>query len=198
MRTIFFTILLLLNISVFAQIEQFVLIENVYQQWKRFSFTRNNECDNFLFKDSIDHYVIDSVKSVILARPAFRKMQLAGIYQKGDSITFSLDEKKYIIEQLEELNTYRWPDNIFKKSKKISPFQIDSMHSVMKSMDIAPIKKLCYNVYTFSHPIFLRNYTICLFYFEERSFIAREGEFSIYKLYNNEWTKYTPIYVTQM
>ena len=187
----------MLNLTVIAQNEQFELIEKVHDQWRRYAFNRNNECDKYYYKDSIEHYVIDSVKNAISSKGAFYRIEIYGYSSKPDSITFDIAEKKFILNQLDDLNKLKWEDNLFRRSKKLSSCQIDSMYRVIRSSDTEPLNKLCYNVYTFSHPIFLRNNTICLFYNEERSFVAKEGEFSIYKLHRNEWIKYAPIYVTQ-
>jgi len=190
-------LLFLFSSNAFSQVDQFELVENVYRQWRRYTFNKNDVCDKFYFKDSIDSYVIDSVKYAISNKCTFYRIEYLDSKQSRDSIKFDLKETTFILEQFEELNNNKWQENIFENSKKIFPYQIDSMYSVIKDLDIEPIKKLCYNVYTFSRPIYLRNNTICLFYFEERSYVAIEGEFWIFKLQRNKWTKYSPIYITQ-
>ena len=179
-----------------AQNENFELVQDVYKQWQWFTFNNEGQCRNFYINDSVDVSVINRIKEKFQTQKKFYHTEINEAGKKIlDSIEFEKSESDYILKQIDKLNSNRWPENIFPKAKKISPFQFDSHFSSVNFLD--PIDKLCYNIYTISNPIFLRNNKICIFYNEEKSFSNVEGAFWIYIYKKKAWMKYAPVYMVQ-
>jgi len=169
-----------------AQNENFELVQDVYKQWRKFSFNDRNQCKTIYINDSLGTLSINCIKERL---SEFKKFyNLDNERHKMDSIEFDDTELKYIIEQGNKLNDNHWSENIFPNAQIIHPAQFEKHFGSIAFLD--PIDKLCYNVYTFSNPIFLRNNTICLFYTEEKTFSNLYGEFNLYVLKNKKWVLY--------
>ena len=179
-----------------AQNENFELVQDVYKQWQWFTFNNEGQCRNFYINDSVDVSVINRIKEKFQTQKKFYHTEINEAGKKIlDSIEFEKSESDYILKQIDKLNSNRWPENIFPKAKKISPYQFESHFSSVNFLE--PIDKLCYNIYTISNPIFLRNNKICIFYNEEKSFSNVEGAFWIYIYKKKAWMKYAPVYMVQ-
>ena len=179
-----------------AQNENFELVQDVYKQWQWFTFNNEGQCRNFYINDSVDVSVINRIKEKFQTQKKFYHTEINEAGKKIlDSIEFEKSESDYILKQIDKLNSYRWPENIFPKVKKISPYQFESHFSSVNFLE--PIDKLCYNIYTISNPIFLRNNKICIFYNEEKSFSNVEGAFWIYIYKKKAWMKYAHVYMVQ-
>ncbi len=179
-----------------AQNENFELVQDVYKQWQWFTFNNEGQCRNFYINDSVDVSVINRIKERFQTQKKFYHTEINEAGKKIlDSIEFEKSESDYILEQIDKLNSNRWPENIFPKAKKISPYQFESHFSSVNFLE--PIDRLCYNIYTISNPIFLRNNKICIFYNEEKSFSNVEGAFWIYIYKKKSWMKYAAVYMVQ-
>ena len=179
-----------------AQNENFELVQDVYKQWQWFTFNNEGQCRNFYINDSVDVSVINRIKERFQTQKKFYHTEINEAGKKIlDSIEFEKSESDYILEQIDKLNSNRWPENIFPKAKKISPYQFESHFSSVNFLE--PIDRLCYNIYTISNPIFLRNNKICIFYNEEKSFSNVEGAFWIYVYKKKAWMKYAPVCMVQ-
>ena len=178
--------------KMYAQNEQFALVKEVYRDWHTYSFNNKSQCRHIFISDSIDASVINCMKDKIQTQQKFYHAETgANGKKKLDSIELDVSEKKFILKQLDLLNKHRWQANIFPNAQKINPCKFDSLYSSIESID--PTEKLCYNVYTFSNPIFLRDNTLCLFYTEEKTFSNVEGEFYFYVLKKKQWKEYVRI-----
>lgn len=179
-----------------AQNENFELVQDVYKQWHKFTFNDNNQCNNIFINDSIDVSVINCMKEKFQTRKKFYHVEMSDAGKKIlDSIEFDKSEIDFVLEQIDKLNSNRWSENIFLKVKNISPYQFESHFASVKFL--APIDRLCYNIYTISNPIFLRNNKICIFYNEEKSFSNVEGAFWMYVYKKKAWMKYAPVCMVQ-
>ncbi len=179
-----------------AQNENFELVQDVYKQWQWFTFNNEGQCRNFYINDSVDVSVINRIKERFQTQKKFYHTEINEAGKKIlDSIEFEKSESDYILKQIDKLNSNRWPENIFPKAKKISPYQFESHFSSVNFLE--PIDRLCYNIYTISNPIFLRNNKICIFYNEEKSFSNVEGAFWMYVYKKKAWMKYAPVCMVQ-
>ena len=181
---------LLVTLSASSQVNTFELINELYSKWEK----SPNKCDTFLYSEKIDNYTIEMVKDQFLSDLPFIKFSLNKDTTNAEKIIFDSSERKYIIDQLNLLNSTVWPNTIFPKSNVIAFSKIDSIQKSVNERKLDPILRLCYSVHFFSKPIFLRQNTICLFYTGTTDFAMKEGEFWIYKKDNTKWEKYSPIY----
>lgn len=172
-----------------AQNENFELVQDVYKQWHRFAFNDRNQCKKIYINDSIESASISCIKE--------RITEIKKLYRKDaetnkiDSIEFDDTEIRYIIDRANKLNDNHWSENIFPNARIIYPSEFEKHFNTIGYLD--PIEKLCYNIYTFSNPIFLRNNTLCFFYSEEKTFSNLNGEFSLYIYKNKNWMLYSTI-----
>ena len=179
-----------------AQNENFQLVQDVYKQWNKFTFNNESQCSKIYINDSVDVAVINCMKEKFQNHKKFYHVEISEAGKKTlDSIEFEKWETDYILEQIDKLNSNRWPENIFPKAKKISPYQFEAHFASVKFLE--PMDRLCYNIYTISNPIFLRNNKLCIFYNEEKSFSNVEGAFWIYVYKKKNWMKYTSICMVQ-
>jgi len=176
--------------TLFAQNENFELVQDVYKQWHKFAFNDRNQCKTIYINDSLSDVLINCIKETFSEHKKFYRVESNSM--KLDSIEFDNKEANYISEQGNILNTTHWSENIFPNAKIIHPSQFEQHFKSFAFLEL--MDKLCYNVYTFSNPIFLRNHTVCLFYNEERTFSSfNDGEFNLYVLKNKKWELFTTI-----
>lgn len=177
-----------------AQKKNFVLIDEIYSNWLKSYSKGPGKCNLFLYSDTIDSYTIEIVKNQFLEDSIFLKYSPKKDTSKDVRIKFSSIERSYIIEQLNNLNMQAWPDEIFPMSRVVHFNKIDSIQKSVNAKKLDPLLRLCYTVYIFTHPIFLRQNTICLFYSGKTNFAVMEGEFWIFKKEGQNWIKYSPLY----
>ncbi len=196
MKILFLWCMLFSFQTLFAQNENFELVQDVYKQWHKFTFNDNNQCSNIYINDSIDVSVINCMKEKFQNRKKFYHAEINEAGKKIlDSVEFDKSEIDYVLVQIDKLNSNRWSEKVFPKAKKISPYQFESHFSSVNFLE--PIDRLCYNIYTISNPIFLRNNKICIFYNEEKSFSNVEGAFWMYVYKKKAWMKYAPVCMVQ-
>lgn len=173
-----------------SQSRNFDLIDEIYSNWKNSS----NKCETFFYSDTMDAYTIERVKDLFLTEFSFIQASFNGDTTKADRIRFDSIERNYIIGQLINLNSVSWPDALFPKSKAVHFTKIDSIQKSVNDRKLDPLVRLCHSIYIFSHPIFLRQNSICLFYSGTTNFATKDGEFWIYRKEGSHWKKYAPIY----
>lgn len=181
----------LLNVlCVKSQTADFELIDEMYSNWKN----SPNKCQTFFYADVMDTYTIERVRELFLVESSFIKYSQKTDTTNAERIQFTAVEREYIINQLNNLNSNSWPDLILPKSKVISFTKIDSIQKSVNDQKLDPLIRLCHSVKIFSHPIFLRDNSICLFFSGTVDFAMKEGEFWIYRKEGFHWKKYTPLY----
>jgi len=174
-----------------AQTAHFQLIDSIYLNWVNNYHDEKLNCDTFYYAETFDDYTIEIVRSQFEESAVFYTSQDSATAGK---IIFTPAERKYIDGQLVNLNQQQWPDKLFPRSKVIKFEQIDLIQNSINSQKLDPLLRLCYQVYVFSHPIFLRNDSICLFYFGNTDFAVKDGEFWIYERKDSTWNKLAPVY----
>ena len=155
-----------------------------------------------IYTDKINKGLTDKIKSSI------SKSIIRGISEdtKKNSITLSRQEKKYILDQLENCSRPYWGENLFPNSKMIREEEllshIKKAHEEYsdnynnpnntgndKLLMIKNYQKP--NVFEFSCPVYIRNNSYCFIYFS--SICGNPcgfDELSIYKKENDKWIKW--------
>ncbi len=182
---------LALSIYSNAQTKKFVLIDDIYANWHKSYNNDVRKCHTFLYSDIIDDYTNERVQDLFEINSVIYSNKDT---LNADKIIFTLAEKNYVIKELQKLNHQKWPDAIFPKSKVITFNHIDSIQKSINAKKVDPLLRLCYTVYIFSHPIFLRENSICLFYSGKTNFAVKDGEFRLYKKQGSDWVKFAPLY----
>lgn len=108
----------------------------------------------------------------------------------GDSITFSKEELNQIKAETNSSKIESWGRVLSSKNRFLEQSFIDSVQKKIKiRKEVALFKKYfggCY--YNFSAPIFLRNYTICLFYADQICAAGESnGELRMYEKIDGVW-----------
>lgn len=192
MRTSLLLIILISFLSSNSQTKQFALIENIYSSWKKSANKYGRKCNLFLYSDMVIDEFSNSITQELFQTDSV-------FYSKQDTlnagkIILTYDERMFLIKELQKLGDQKWTDKILPKSSVVSFLKIDSIQKSVNDQKLDPMVRLCYAVHTFSPPIFLRDNSICLFYFGKANFAYKEGEFWLYKKHKGKWTKFSPLY----
>ena len=107
----------------------------------------------------------------------------------SDSSTFSKAELSFI-QQKYYPSIIRWNKSFFSTIKLVSSETIDSIFKNQSAGWNYFYKKFGQSFNHFSIPIFLRNYTYCIFYYDvDCGFECGDGHMYLYKLMNGNWIK---------
>lgn len=115
--------------------------------------------------------------------------------QKYDNIQLTDKEKEYLVKEMNSQRGKLWKDNLLKNSTVISRDSLTSIFS--KNIDRWGYfhRKYGESYYSFTKPIFIRDNSICFFYFSyfhDTSFAG--GEFAVFKKENGKWKYYMTIW----
>ncbi len=189
LKKLLFSCLLFCFQTLFAQNEKFELVQEVYRQWQKFEFNSRGQCNYLYINDSLIPEAIKGLKERLSEQKKYYCVD--GVTLNVDSFEFDDSELEYITKEADRLNSHHWPEKIFPNAKIVHPGQFEKHFKSTELLE--PMEKFCYNVYTISNPIFLRNQTVCLFYNEERTFYNMSGEFSLYVYRKKKWELFSLI-----
>lgn len=139
-------------------------------------------------------YVESSVKKTL---PATQPTQIVPKPKRSrmfpmveDSVTFSDQEIAYLYEEIAKFSKHKWDNELLENSKVVPT---DTVRKVFADWKLRGwnylYNKGIHKYYTFSVPIFFRNDTYCLFYYDYGcGDLCGYGELAIYKKENNIWT----------
>ena len=108
---------------------------------------------------------------------------------KNDTITFSKGEIIELEKQIKAPRIKKWSNSLLKHGKLVEHDTIKNIFSDFKTKHWPYFRKnygTSFN--TYSNPIFLRNYTLCLFYSSNScGGLCGEGYIKLYKKTNGKW-----------
>jgi len=108
---------------------------------------------------------------------------------KADTATFSEIELSFIENQKKNPLLRLWTNELIPKIKIISSDTVRKIFNDNSKSWPFFYKHIGHSVSSFSAPIFLRNFSYCLFYSDNScGDLCGEGNFSLYKKVNNKWT----------
>ena len=136
--------------------------------------------DSLIYTGSISDDAFRDIKKE-LSRDTFWIYKSSGnMLQKIDSLILTCDEKAYVSNEIQGLQGKMWDDNLLDNSKLVTQAFFDKFKFQKGITSTA--------IYSFSKPIFLRDNTICFFYYHySYSHFIGQGELSIYKKMDNQW-----------
>ena len=150
-----------------------------------------------LYSDDIENNYIDQLIRTISTNQVKLYTNSSSHNKKpsNDIISLTDKEKEYLKKELNSQRGKLWEDNLLKSSKIISRDTLISIFS--KTFDRWEYfhKKYGESYYSFTKPIFIRDNSICFFYFSffhDTSFAG--GEFAVYKRLNGKWEYYMTIW----
>lgn len=170
------------------------LIRDIYSNWfydRPFTY---QECDTFFYSEKVDSNIINKVKAHFLSDKEFKEWdpdQAAYVKRKT---RFTLEERRYIVAQLDVVKTMKWPPKMFPFAYMVPLENVDILLSKTDNSKLKPQQKICMEIQHFSPPIFLRNNTLCFFYLGKSNIFTKEGTFWIYEKINGEWKRLASIY----
>ncbi|MBW0161790.1 MAG: hypothetical protein HYI21_03855 [Sediminibacterium sp. Gen4] len=170
------------------------LIRDIYSNWFNDRPFAYQECDTFFYSDKVDTAIMNKVKANFLSDKEFKEWdpdQAAYVKRKT---RFTLEERRYIVAQLDLIKNMKWPAKMFPFAYMIPLEKVDPLLTKTDQSKLKPQQKICMEVHHFSSPIFLRNNTLCFFYLGKSTIFSKEGAFWIYEKIEGEWKRLASIY----
>lgn len=133
------------------------------------------------YSDTIHQYDLKYLKQV-LADDILYNSSLSGQKDNIRQLILTKNEKKYLLKKVDEQQGFVWPDNLFQNVRKDS--------SDKKNLT-SNFKKFFQPIYNFSKPIFIRNDSICIFYYGYYcGGECGQGSVEIYHKIDGKWTNW--------
>lgn len=140
--------------------------------------------DTLFYTEDLNDVTLQEMRKHLLKDTIWIYKQLEnGKLERIDSIILSKDEKTFIESQLVRQEGKIWDDNLLYKSK------ITARDTIYKKFVYSRSAKNYKpnTIYSFSKPIFLREASICFFYYQQVNAGVGEGQLSLYKKNNDKW-----------
>ena len=170
------------------------LIRDIYSNWFNDRPFAYQECDTFFYSDKVDSNIINKVKMTFLSDKEFKEWDPdQAVYVKRKT-RFTLEERRYIVNQLDAIKKMSWPAKMFPFAYMIPLNAVDPLLTKTDNSKAKPQQKICMEIQHFSVPFFLRNNTLCFFYLGKSSIFSKEGAFWIYEKIDGEWKRLASIY----
>lgn len=157
-------------------------------------FKNKNVNYNTLAKEFIENFKQDTIAFNLSEKVVNFKffMEECKVEFENDTNTLTRDEKKYVINHYKNNNLKKWTNDLVPNARIISSKTITNIFKV-KSGGNWPVfkEKFGKDLYNFSAPVFLRNNSYCILYFNKRcGNLCGFGGYIIYKKTNNKWQSF--------
>jgi hypothetical protein len=192
-------LILCISLAIYSEIKgqiadhRFAPIQELFTNNIRYRISVNSACDTFRYTDMVNERVIAVIGEIFSEDTVIKGPPYNGIIK--DSLTITGRERKMILKELALLGNHQWDSNLFPKSLLVRAEEADSIVKKISKTKDSLVIKLCTEIYSFTKPIFFREDSLCIFYYEKNSVLMREGECWLYKKKKNEWKKYFRIYI---
>jgi len=141
-----------------------------------------------IYLDYMDESTIDNLISSL-------DRDTIEVLHSSDYIVLTQEEKKAIIDSLTSLKMNKLNLDRYPNTKVISSDTLNYIFSNLSNGWSIFYQKYGEGYYSFSKPIFLRNNTLCLFYYDYNcGDLCGKGNFSVYKKTWLGWKYYALIY----
>lgn len=111
-----------------------------------------------------------------------------------DSISLTSQELKYVMEQFKQNNGKKLSPSLIPNSQHISRKKVDKIFSERDKGWTYFKKNFGKRLFSFSKPVYLRNNSICFFYFSSScGSLCGSGGFSVYIKVNGIWYSYNSL-----
>jgi hypothetical protein len=196
-----FTGIFLLLIAALAgrgqkETKKFQLIEDIYSEWKIHHINIPlTACDTFFYAEGVHSDVLDDIKELVKEKNTITRMVHLSFFRLSDTtnaekIVFTQEEIDFIVKDINEIKQMPWADSMFSDARLVPLKTMDKLLEKVSAGKDSLLKKLCHKIHLFSVPTFLRNGTLCLFYFGERDILGEEGQYWLYRKENNVWKEF--------
>lgn len=195
-RSTFLLAILIISLQLRAQesSSSASLIRDIYSNWFNDRPFAYQECDTFFYSDRVDTNIINKVKQAFLSDKEFKEWDPdQAVYVKRKT-RFTLEERRYIVSQLDAVKKISWPAKMFPFAYMIPLNSVEPLLTKTDNSKAKPQQKICMEIQHFTAPFFLRNNTLCFFYLGKSSIFSKEGTFWIYEKIEGEWKRLASIY----
>lgn len=197
MRVTFPLLLLSLTVSVSAQTNSTssLLIRDLYSNWFNDRAYTYKDCDTFFYTNKVDTNILNKVCDAFRKDKEFREWNAnEAAYVKGKT-RFTLEERSYILQQLDQVKSMQWSGNMFPFAFMVPLEEVLPRLTRADKSRMTANQKICMEFQHFSVPIFIRNNSLCFFYLGKSNIFTTEGAFWIYeKNSEGEWRRLASIY----
>lgn len=196
-RVAFLLLLLSLTCTLNAQTSSTSssLIRDLYSSWFNDRAYTYKDCDTFFYTNKVDTSILNKVRDAFRTDKEFREWNVnEAAYVKGKT-RFTLQERGYILQQLELVKNMEWSGNMFPFAYMVPLEQVLPRLIRADKSRMSADQKICMEFQHFSVPIFIRDNSLCFFYLGKSNIFTTEGAFWIYeKNSEGEWRRLASIY----
>jgi hypothetical protein len=142
----------------------------------------NQNIENAFVADKINAQTLAEIKEKVKNAKQVKKHFVI------DTLVFRTEELEYVIKQFDKNYKTSIKTSVFKKSQVLSRKVIDNIFDDKTKGWQYFEKNYGKRLFSFTQPIFIRDYSICFFYQENScGMLCGSGTLSVYKKVNGKW-----------
>jgi hypothetical protein len=148
-----------------------------------------SESNRILIKDFVEYITTKNfaTDTIVLGEEPNMTHFPSCTWMFSDTTLISSSEKKFILKEIDNPLIKEWSKELVNKSKFVTwKAFIGILRDSTRRWPYF-YKNYGTNFISYSSPIFFRNNTMCLFYWDQLSSSGGDGQIGLYKKENNEW-----------
>lgn len=119
----------------------------------------------------------------------------ANLNNPNDRLVLTQQEHRYIENELSLQANLFWTSHLFEQGRLLTKATLDSIYNSPTRGRIYFEQQYGSNLYSFSNPIFIRDYSLCIFYSGYScGSLCGEGKLVIFKKENGNWLPWLELY----